>query len=44
MGNSLGYQASLQGYLTELLKEKSCISAPIFFFFKLGTNHLTDAS
>lgn len=38
------YQSSLQGYLTELSKGKSCIGAPIFFFFELGTNHLTDAS
>ena len=42
--NSSGYQSSSQGYLTELSKGKSCIGAPIFFFFKLGTNHLTDVS
>ena len=33
--SSSGHQSS-QG--------KSCIGAPIFFFFELGTNHLTDAS
>lgn len=44
LGNASGYQASLQGYLAELSQGKSCIGAPIFFFFKLGTNHLTDAS
>lgn len=43
-GSSFGYQSSLQGYLSELSKGKSCIGAPIFFFFELGTNHLTDAS
>lgn len=41
---STEYQSSLQGYLSELSKGKSCIGAPIFFFFELGTNHLTDAS
>ena len=44
LGSSSGYQSSLQGYLTELSQGKSCIDAPIFFFFELGTNHLTDAS
>lgn len=44
LGNSSGYQTSLQGYHAELSQGKSCIGAPIFFFFKLGTNHLTDAS
>ena len=44
LGNSSEYRSSLQGYLTELSKGKSCIGAPIFFFFELGTNHLTDAS
>lgn len=44
LGNASGYQASLQGYLAELSQGKSCIGAPIFFFFKLGTNHLTDVS
>lgn len=44
LGSSSKYQSSLQGYLTELSKGKSCIGAPIFFFFKLGTNHLTDVS
>ena len=43
-GNSTEYRSSLQNYLTELSKGKSCIGAPIFFFFELGTNHLTDAS
>lgn len=38
------YQPSLQGYLAGLSKGKSCIGAPIFFFFELGTNQLTDAS
>lgn len=41
--SSSGYQSS-QGYLNELSQGKSCIGAPIFFFFELGTNHLTDAS
>lgn len=41
-GSSPGYQSSLQGYLSGL--SKSCIGAPIFFFFELGTNQLTDAS
>ena len=44
LGSSSEYRSSLQGYLTKLLKGKSCIGAPIFFFFELGTNHLTDAS
>lgn len=44
LGNSSEYRSSLQGYLTELSKGKSCIGAPIFFFFELGTNHLTNAS
>lgn len=44
LGNSSEYRSSLQNYLTELSKGKSCIGAPIFFFFELGTNHLTDAS
>jgi outer membrane protein OmpA-like peptidoglycan-associated protein len=44
LGNSSEYRSSLQSYLTELSKGKSCIGAPIFFFFELGTNHLTDAS
>lgn len=44
LGSSSEYQSSLQGYLTELSQGKSCIGAPIFFFFELGTNHLTDAS
>jgi len=44
LGSSSGCQSSLQGYLTELSQGKSCIGAPIFFFFELGTNHLTDAS
>lgn len=44
LGSSPGYQSSLQGYLSELSKGKSCIGAPIFFFFELGTNQLTDAS
>lgn len=43
-GSSSGYQSSSQDYLAELSKGKSCIGAPIFFFFELGTNHLTDAS
>lgn len=43
-GSSLRYQSSLHGYLSELSKGKSCIGAPIFFFFELGTNYLTDAS
>ncbi|MDL2303930.1 OmpA family protein [Bacteroides sp. OttesenSCG-928-D19] len=44
LGTSSGYQSSLQGYLSELSKGKKCIGAPIFFFFELGTNQLTDAS
>lgn len=44
LGNSSEYRLSLQGYLTELSKGKSCIGAPIFFFFELETNHLTDVS
>lgn len=44
LGSSSEYRSSLQGYLTELSQGKSCIGAPIFFFFELGTNHLTDAS
>lgn len=44
LGSSSGCQSSLQGYLAELSQGKSCIGAPIFFFFELGTNHLTDAS
>ena len=44
LGSSAGYQSSLQAYLSELSKGKSCIGAPIFFFFGLGTNQLTDAS
>lgn len=44
LGSSSEYRSSLQSYLTELSKGKSCIGAPIFFFFELGTNHLTDAS
>jgi outer membrane protein OmpA-like peptidoglycan-associated protein len=43
-GSSSEYQSSLQGYLSDLSKGKSCIGAPIFFFFELRTNHLTDAS
>lgn len=42
--SSSEYQSPLQGYLSDLSKGKSCIGAPIFFFFELGTNHLTDAS
>lgn len=42
--SSSEHQSSLQSYLTELSKGKSCIGAPIFFFFELGTNHLTDVS
>lgn len=42
--SSSEYQSSLQSYLTELSKGESCIGAPIFFFFELGTNHLTDTS
>lgn len=42
--SSSEYQSSLQGYLTELSNGKCCIGAPIFFFFKLGTNYLTDTS
>ncbi len=42
--SSFEYQSSLRGYLTELSQGKSCIGAPIFFFFELGTNHLTDSS
>lgn len=44
VGSPSEYQSTLQDYLTELSQEKSCIGAPIFFFFELGTNHLTDAS
>lgn len=44
LGSSPGYQSSLQSYLSGLSKGKSCIGAPIFFFFDLGTNQLTDAS
>ncbi|NDV84768.1 OmpA family protein [Bacteroides sp. 51] len=44
LGSSSEYRSSLQGYLARLSKGKSCIGAPIFFFFELGTNHLTDAS
>ncbi|NDV80744.1 OmpA family protein [Bacteroides sp. 51] len=44
LGTSSGYQSSLQGYLSELSKGKNYIGAPIFFFFELGTNQLTDAS
>ena len=44
LGSSSGYQSSLQGYLTKLSKGKNCTGAPIFFFFELGTNQLTDTS
>lgn len=44
LGSSSEYRSSLQGYLTKLSQGKSCIGAPIFFFFELGTNHLTDTS
>lgn len=44
LGSASEYRSSLQGYLTELSQGKSYIGAPIFFFFELGTNHLTDAS
>lgn len=44
LGITSEYQSSLQGYLSELSKGKNCIGAPIFFFFELGTNQLTDAS
>ncbi|WP_291530099.1 OmpA family protein [Bacteroides sp. UBA939] len=38
-------EALSQSYLAELSKGKSCIGAPVFFFFfKIGTNRLTDTS
>ncbi len=31
-------------YLSEISNGRSCIGAPIYFFFQLGTNHLTNTS
>lgn len=31
-------------YLSEISNGRSCIGAPIYFFFQLGTDHLTDTS
>lgn len=44
LGPSSRHQSSLQDYISELSEGKNCIGAPIFFFFELGTNQLTDTS
>lgn len=44
-GKGMGKEGfALNDYLSLISSEKQCIGSPIFFFFKLGTSELTDAS
>ncbi len=43
-GNAADTDASYTDYLSLIESGEECIGAPIYFFFALGTNRLTDAS
>lgn len=43
-GNATDSEASYTEYLSLIESGEECIGAPIYFFFTLGTNRLTDAS
>lgn len=43
-GNATDSEASYTEYLSLIESGEECIGAPIYFFFALGTNRLTDAS
>lgn len=43
-GNVADTEASFTKYLSLIESSDECIGAPIYFFFALGTNRLTDAS
>ncbi len=43
-GNAADTESSFTDYLSLIESGEECIGAPIYFFFALGTNRLTDAS
>lgn len=43
-GNSVDSEASFAEYISLIESGDECIGSPIYFFFALGTNRLTDAS
>lgn len=43
-GNAADVESSFTNYLSLIESGDECIGAPIYFFFALGTNRLTDAS
>ncbi len=43
-GNTTDTESSFTEYLSLIESGEECIGAPIYFFFTLGTNRLTDAS
>ena len=43
-GNAADTESSFTDYLSLIESDEECIGAPIYFFFALGTNRLTNAS
>ena len=43
-GRDANTETSFTDYLTLIESGEECVGAPIYFFFALGTNRLTDAS